>query len=443
MDLSTQEFLAELPLHVPSGFIPAWLAMFGLVIGSFLNVVIHRLPRNESVVHPRSTCPDCGHLIPWYENVPVVSWLVLRGRCSSCSRSISFRYTFVEIAAAVLCLLCWFRFGWSPTLVIAMLFALLVLPLVFTDLEHMILPDAITLNGTFVGLALSFFSPLVDGPRDAIVSVLLAIAIIEGINMLYRFLRGRDGFGAGDTKMLMMVGAFLGWKMTLLTLILGSLVGCLIGLPGLILQRLRGESEPADGEPEEENEEEEPPTGLAALQVYAPRRPEELLGLLTMLALVISVLLPFGRPAAALTGLLGGILLMKAGQALMRLRSDVDEDTPWLQRLELVPLVLTLAGLPPGRIGLGLAVGVAAAWLLVLHLRPRFLPEDDELSRLEEDEDDDAPISAPDAPLLQQALPFGVFLGLGALIALLAGPDLIDWYLSRFMPPTLGQLPPS
>ena len=158
---------ARLPELVPGWFLGTWLVAFGLVIGSFLNVVIHRLPRGDFPGPKRSACPSCGHAIRWYENVPVLSWLLLRGRCSGCGERISVRYVVVELLAGALALACWLVFGWSAALPFALVFGWAMIALVFTDLEHMLLPDAITLTGTFTALCFSWINPLVDGSPAA------------------------------------------------------------------------------------------------------------------------------------------------------------------------------------------------------------------------------------------------------------------------------------
>jgi leader peptidase (prepilin peptidase)/N-methyltransferase len=435
---------SDLPAHLPPGFVPAWLVVFGLIVGSFLNVVVHRLPRGESLVRPRSACPSCRRTIRWHENVPVLSWLVLRGRCAGCGARISARYLLVEVLAGILALVAWLVFGWSAALPVALAFAWALLALVFTDLEHMILPDAITLPGTFVALALSFTGAALTGPEEALLGVLVAIFVVEGLNLSYRILRGRDGFGAGDTKMLMLVGAVLGWKLALFTLVAGSVVGAVVAVPLLAWSRrgaARAEepSSPEEAAPPEEaaspeeaagrHDEQRPTSTLAEL---CPRTPEELLAPLTYLALAASFTpaLP-AAPSRALAGLLAGIVLMKALQAAKdRLRGAPPRALA--RRSELLPLVGALAGWPATpRSGL-LAGIVLLLWAAAHPLLRRVLPG------VGAGEPEEAgPGDGEPAPVMQSEIPFGVFLGLGALLSLFAGEDVIGWYVGLFPVPGL------
>ncbi|NIL99643.1 MAG: prepilin peptidase, partial [Acidobacteria bacterium] len=148
---------------VPEPLASIYFSLVGLVVGSFLNVCIHRLPLGQSVVRPRSRCPGCGEGIRWYQNLPVISWLVLRGRCAHCKRRISLRYPFVELVSGCIVLGAWQIYGWTPAFPISALFALGMVVLFFTDLDHQLLPDAITLTGLVAGLALAWFNPFLPG----------------------------------------------------------------------------------------------------------------------------------------------------------------------------------------------------------------------------------------------------------------------------------------
>ena len=221
-----------------SPFAEAIALLFGLVVGSFANVCIHRLPREGSVVFPPSRCPSCGALIRPRDNVPVLSWLLLRGRCRSCRAPISPRYPAVEAANGLLWLgLVAVHGPRLQTLVsLALVTALLVLALI--DLEHRILPDVITLPGVSAGLLATFLpgSPL--RPLEAGAAALGGYLAFGLVAKAYERLRGIEGLGRGDWKMAAMLGAFLGWQKMLLTVFLASLLGTLVGL-GFMLFRGR------------------------------------------------------------------------------------------------------------------------------------------------------------------------------------------------------------
>lgn len=202
--------------------------LLGLVTGSYLNVVIHRLPRGESTVRPPSRCPECGARIRPLENVPVVSWLALRGRCAHCGARISWRYPAVETATAALFLACLWHFGATPTAAVSALFGCLLVVLALIDLEHLLLPDRLTLPGVAAGLALNHWLPV--PLLDAVLGALLgAGALILVIDVWY-WLRDEEGMGLGDVNLLAMIGAFLGWKGMIVALLLGAFSGALVGL---------------------------------------------------------------------------------------------------------------------------------------------------------------------------------------------------------------------
>ena len=212
-------------------------AAFGLVIGSYLNVVIHRLPREESTVLPRSRCPRCGALLRAFDNVPLLSFLLLRGRCRQCQAPISWRYPLVEAATGALFVACLetFSLGWRA--VVAAAFGAALLALAAIDLEHYLLPDAITLPGIAVGLLVSLRADWIDW-RDALVGVALGGGGLWLLRQAWLLLRHEEGMGLGDVKMLAMVGAFLGWQGVLVTVFLGSLAGALVGLALIAAGRL-------------------------------------------------------------------------------------------------------------------------------------------------------------------------------------------------------------
>lgn len=208
----------------------------GLVVGSFANVCIHRLPRGESVVRPRSRCPSCGGAIGALDNIPVLSYVFLGGRCRHCRAPISIRYPAVEATNGLLYLAVAATVGptWRAPLLMAFVTALLVLSLI--DLEHQLLHDVITLPGIAAGLAASFVPGWPVAPLEALASAASGFAALTAMNAAYRALRKTDGFGGGDPKMVAMIGAFLGWQAMLLTVFIASLLGSLVGLVLIALQ---------------------------------------------------------------------------------------------------------------------------------------------------------------------------------------------------------------
>ena len=209
--------------------------MVGLCIGSFLNVCIHRLPRGGSVLRPRSRCPGCEYELRWYDNIPVASYLLLAGRCRRCRARINLRYPIVEIVTAIVFVVHYAVFGPSALLIVRLLFASALIVLFAIDLEHQILPDVITLPGIAVGLAASLAFP--PGVWDAVLGAVLGGGVLFAIGEAYYRYSGQEGMGGGDVKMLAMVGAFLGWKLVLVTLVLSSLAGSLAGVVLIISRR--------------------------------------------------------------------------------------------------------------------------------------------------------------------------------------------------------------
>lgn len=225
----------------------------GLLIGSFLNVCIYRLPRDMSVVRPRSHCPGCERTIAWYDNIPVASYLSLGGRCRHCGARIPLRYPLVELATGALFAWAVLALGPTPEALKACIFAAILVTLVATDIEEMILPDEFTLGGLAVGLILAWLIPMnpaistlfARGIEDVRWLSLIDAAIGAGVSSgalllvakLYEWIRRREGMGLGDVKMIAMIGAFLGLQGALLTLIAGSMIG---GVGGLIFILLTG-----------------------------------------------------------------------------------------------------------------------------------------------------------------------------------------------------------
>jgi leader peptidase (prepilin peptidase)/N-methyltransferase len=243
----------ESALGVPLSIAIAFMAVLGAMIGSFLNVVIHRLPREQSIVLPKSACPACGAAIHFYDNIPILSFLILRGRCRSCRRPISPRYPAVEALCAALFALVTWRDGLSFVLPFDIAFAAAMLALVFIDSEHMILPNAITYPGILFAAITRVAVPYLGGashlddlpylafvfPGVPIWGVSLigaAIGALAGggslwlMGFIWRRLRGVEAMGMGDVKMMLMVGAFLGWRLAGLTIFVGVFSGSLAGI---------------------------------------------------------------------------------------------------------------------------------------------------------------------------------------------------------------------
>jgi len=203
-------------------------AAFGAVFGSFLNVCIYRLPRSQSVVWPASACPRCGRLLSWFENIPIVSFLVLRGRCRSCKESIGRRYPIVESLTAMMFAVAWWYYGPTALLMSRLVFGSALIVLFAIDLEHHLLPNAITLPGIVAGLLFSLVTE--PGWLASVLGVLVGAGVLYGLAEIYYRVRHEEGLGMGDVKMLAMIGAFIGWKLTLVALMIASLAGSVIGL---------------------------------------------------------------------------------------------------------------------------------------------------------------------------------------------------------------------
>jgi leader peptidase (prepilin peptidase)/N-methyltransferase len=203
-------------------------AIAGLIVGSFLNVCIYRLPRHESLNWPASRCTACNRPISWYENVPVVSWVVLRGRCRTCGAAISPMYPLVEIATALVFAGGVLVYGLTPLMGVRVAFACALIVLFAIDLRHRILPNVITLPGIVAGFVASLFLP--PGWLQSLIGILAGGGVLLALSEIYLRTRGREGLGMGDVKMLAMIGAFLGWPLMLLTLVIASFSGSIIGL---------------------------------------------------------------------------------------------------------------------------------------------------------------------------------------------------------------------
>jgi len=222
---------------MPFILVSIFVFVSGAILGSFFNVCIHRLPREESVVLPASHCPACQKAIAWYDNIPLLSLLWLKGRCRNCGALIAPRYFAVELATAVFYLWIWFYFGWTlQALVTAVLFSLLLIATV-VDLEHQIIPDEVSVGGLAAGILLSALIPSLHGKEiwwqgflSAVIGMLAGGGLIYGTGVLGTLIFRKDAMGGGDVKLMAMLGTFLGWQNVILVYLLAPLLALPLGL---------------------------------------------------------------------------------------------------------------------------------------------------------------------------------------------------------------------
>jgi len=247
----------QIQIVAPATPIGIIVFLFGLIIGSFLNVCIIRIPERKSIVTPASACPKCGAAIRPHDNIPVVSYLLLGGKCRACKSRISPMYPLVELLTAVLFFECYYAFGLTAEALKWIVFSALIIVLVFTDLRERILPDVVNFTGLGLGLALSVFTKPSDGTAlwvanhvfefpppvpvlslvDAIFGAAIGSSLLWLVSEAYFRLRKREGMGLGDVKMILMAGAFLGARRTLLTILAGSLLGSVLGTAFILARR--------------------------------------------------------------------------------------------------------------------------------------------------------------------------------------------------------------
>ena len=220
----------------------AVMCVLGAIVGSFANVCIHRIPRGESIVRPASHCPSCHTSIPWYHNLPIFSYLVLAGRCRYCRERISPRYLAVEVAAAAVFVLLWWRVGWSAVLPAYLVLFTVLLIISFIDLDHQIIPDVLSLPGIVAGLLASLLV-LPHGALWAVIGGLVGGGVLYAVAVLGGLILKQEAMGGGDIKLMAMIGAFLGWRMSLLTIIFAAFLGSIIGGGAILLLR-RGRRTP-------------------------------------------------------------------------------------------------------------------------------------------------------------------------------------------------------
>jgi leader peptidase (prepilin peptidase)/N-methyltransferase len=209
--------------------------LFGAMVGSFLNVCIYRLPKEESIVWPRSHCPACKKMIRFYDNIPLISYLLLRGKCRHCKESISLQYPLVEGITALSSLFLIMKFGPSLSYLFYFAFVAALIVITVIDLYHQIIPDVISLPGIGIGLLTSLIIPQITF-FNSLMGILLGGGSLFLVATLYEWIFKREGMGGGDVKLLAMIGAFLGWKAVILTIILSSLIGSITGILIMILK---------------------------------------------------------------------------------------------------------------------------------------------------------------------------------------------------------------
>jgi len=216
------------------------LFIFGAVIGSFLNVCIYRIPREKSIIHPPSFCPGCEKPIKFYDNIPIVSYILLKGKCRSCGVRIPLRYPIVELITALLFVILYRQFGLSFEWLVNVFFVCLLIVISFIDLDFKIIPDILSIGGLALGLFFSFFRPLfkhlepIVRIQDAFLGVLIGGGVLFAIAFLYQFFTKKEGMGGGDIKLLAMIGSFCSIKGVIFSLLTGSLFGTIVGIPLMI-----------------------------------------------------------------------------------------------------------------------------------------------------------------------------------------------------------------
>ncbi len=220
---------------MPDTFFSIAVLLFGCCIGSFLNVCIVRIPKKISIVWPASHCPACKHAIPFYYNLPILSYIVLGGKCRYCRAPISLQYFLVELITPLVTLWLFYYFGISWPFVIACVFAFALIVITFIDLELQIIPDVISLPGIPLCFVSSFVVPWVT-PLDSLIGIAAGGGVLYGFALGYHLLTGKEGMGGGDIKLLAMIGAFLGWKGALATLVLAAFAGSFVGIALIVIK---------------------------------------------------------------------------------------------------------------------------------------------------------------------------------------------------------------
>jgi leader peptidase (prepilin peptidase) / N-methyltransferase len=210
--------------------------IFGAVVGSFLNVCIFRLPAQMSIVKPLSQCPHCHHPIRFYDNIPILSFLILKAKCRDCGGAISWRYPLVELITALLSFFLFLQFGLSLNFLVFFIFTAVLIVITFIDLDHQIIPDVLTLPGIPIFFLLAIFVVKVPW-LEALIGLLIGGGVLYAIAFVYELLTKREGMGGGDIKLLGMIGGFLGWKSLIFILLISSFTGAIVGITAMIIKK--------------------------------------------------------------------------------------------------------------------------------------------------------------------------------------------------------------
>ncbi len=216
-------------------FMNILITVLGAALGSFLNVLIYRLPEEMSIIFPASHCPHCRKAIRFYDNIPVISYILLKGRCRECHEKISFRYPLVELITAVISLLLFWKFGLTFQYLFSFIFVCALMVITFIDLDHQIIPDVITLPGIPIFFLAAVFAMNLRF-LDAFLGFLIGGGCLYGIAFVYELVTKREGMGGGDIKLLAMIGAFLGWQSLLFVLLVSSLLGAVVGISVMMVK---------------------------------------------------------------------------------------------------------------------------------------------------------------------------------------------------------------
>ncbi|MBN1832807.1 MAG: prepilin peptidase [Deltaproteobacteria bacterium] len=222
----------------PGTMLTLFSFLFGLIVGSFLNVCIHRIPLKISLVHPSSSCPQCNERIRFYNNIPLISYIILRGKCRFCKKPISIRYPIVELLSGSLSLALFVKYGLTPHYFLFYFFSASLIVVTFVDLHHQIIPDVISLPGILTGLAaVSLFKVNGLSWKDSLIGMIIGGGLLYLIGVGYKWLRKKEGMGMGDVKLLAMIGAWMGYMALPYIILISSLTGIIIGGGSLLLTR--------------------------------------------------------------------------------------------------------------------------------------------------------------------------------------------------------------
>lgn len=217
-------------------FLDIFAFIFGAAIGSFLNVCIFRIPAEESIIQPASRCPHCLQPIRFFDNIPIISFLLLRARCRNCGAKISWRYPLVELITGLLALLLFLKFGISLNFLVFFIFTAVLIVITFIDFDHQIIPDVISLPGIPIFFLAAVF--IVGVPwLEALIGLLVGGGVLLSIAFVYELITKREGMGGGDIKLLALIGGFLGWKSLIFVLLVSSLTGAIIGIAAMIIKK--------------------------------------------------------------------------------------------------------------------------------------------------------------------------------------------------------------